>query len=127
MITRYDADYNKMATETPTQREQYGFSPYRAEEYDYLKSLVPEVREVFYDGGRLTVNTYFPCEYATDFMIGWGFDLPHRHNLDMTAFEMYADVDGQDVSGLLGGYGTGTMMSVWNHTTEDDLSEMKGF
>ncbi len=127
IITRYDKEYNEMATKTPTQRERYGFSPYRAEEYDYLKSLVPEVREVFYDGSRLTVNTYFECDYAADFMIGWGFDLPHRHNLDMTAFEIFADVDGQDVSGLLGGYGTGTMMSVWNHTSEDDLSGLEGF
>ena len=127
MITGYDKEYNEMATNTPTQRESYGFSPYRAEEYDYLKSLVPEVREVFYDGSRLTVNTYFECDYAADFMIGWGFDLPHRHNLDMTAFEIFADVDGRDVSGLLGGYGTGTMMSVWNHTSEDDLSGLEGF
>ena len=126
-ITRYDEEYNKMATETPTLREKYGFSPYRAEEYDYLRSLVPEVREVFYDGSRLTVNTYFECDYASDFLIGWGFDLPHRHNLDMTAFELFADVDGRDVSGLFGGYGTGTMMSVWNHTPEDDMSGLKGF
>ena len=126
MITRYDESYNEMATGTPTARENYGFSPYRAEEYDYLKSLVPEVREVFYDGTRLTVNTYFECDYASDFLIGWGFDLPHRHNLDMTTFEIFADVDGQDVSGLLGGYGTGTMMSVWNKTWDSDMSSLEG-
>ena len=127
ILTRYDEDYNRMATETPTQREKYGFSPYRAEDYAYLKSLVPEIREVFYDGSRLTMNTYFACGYAADFMVGWGFDLPHTHNLDMTTFELIADVDGTDVSDLLGGYGTGTMMSIWNKTPESDLSGIEGF
>ena len=112
IITGYDEDYNKMATDTPTLRETYGFPPYRQEDYAYLKSLVPEVKEVLYDGQRLVINTYFPCDYASEFMIGWGYqDVPHRHNLDLTTFDVHGIVNGTDVDSLLGGCGTGTALT----------------
>ncbi|MBQ6425997.1 MAG: hypothetical protein IJJ92_04315 [Clostridia bacterium] len=136
--TRYDEDYNKMANESPTLRETYGFPPYRQEEYAYLKSLVPEVKEVLYDGQRLVVNTYFACDYAAEFMIGWGYqDVPHKHDLDMTTFEVYGTVNGIDVTGatdlgtdFLGGYGTGTGLTFEPFGEPMDskqVEELKGF
>ena len=133
-----DEDYNRMANDTPTLRETYGFPPYRQEEYAYLKSLVPEVKEVLYDGQRLVINTYFECDYASEFMIGWGYqDVPHRHNLDMTTFDIIGSVNGTYVTGTaetghdrLGGYGTGTALTFQPFGERMDskqVEELKGF
>ena len=131
IITGNDEDYNKMATDTPTLRETYGFPPYRQEDYAYLKSLVPEVKEVLYDGQRLVINTYFPCDYASEFMIGWGYqDVPHRHNLDMTTFDVHGIVNGTDVDSLLGGCGTGTGLTFepFGETlTSEQVQALDGF
>ena len=123
LLLKYDEDYNKTANE----REKEGFPPYRAEDYAFLKTLVPEKKEVYYDGTRLTVSTYFPCDFAGDFLTGWGINIDHSHNLDMTTFEINLDVNGQDLSDRIGSWASGTMMSVWGKTKEDDFSDVKGF
>lgn len=80
------------------------------DEYAYLLTLKPELREVYYDGRKLIMTAYFDCPYAGDFLYGFGnFDVAHSHNLDMRTFEVLGTMNGTPVS--FGSFGHGVIPS----------------
>jgi len=124
-LTKYDTDYNN---DIPNLRKDMGFPAFDKEEFSFLRDLVPEVREVLYDGHMLTVNTYFHSDHAPDFLSLWaGVDIETEHNLDMTCFDYFIKINGQDATSAYDcGYGSGTMMSVMNMENED-IQNLDGF
>lgn len=97
-----DAELNKEAAGTD---EHPAVDP---DEYAYLLSLKPELKELYYDGSRLIVNAYFECPFAGDFLVGFGNkEIAHRHNLDMMTFEVLGTVNGTPYE--FGGYGHGVI------------------
>lgn len=97
-----DAELNKEAAGT---NEHPAVDP---DEYAYLLTLKPELRELYYDGSRLIVNAYFECPFAGDFLVGFGnTEIAHRHNLDMLTAHVLGTVNGTPYE--FGGYGHGVI------------------
>lgn len=97
-----DAELNKEAAGTT---EHPAVDP---DEYAYLLTLQPELKELYYDGERLIVNAYFECPFAGDFLVGFGNnEIAHRHNLDMLTAHVLGTVNGTPYE--FGGYGHGVI------------------
>jgi hypothetical protein len=92
ILTRYDAEYNDMANNTPTLRETYGFSPYRREDYAYLNELSASVRELYYDGERLFVTAFVATEHP-EWFLREGETTPP--NLELSTFDFQLTVNGE--------------------------------
>ena len=91
-LTPYDEEYNAMANGTPTLRETYGFSPYRQEEYAYLRELRASVRELYYDGERLFVTAFVATEHPEWFLREGE---PTPPNLELSIFDFQLTVNGE--------------------------------
>ena len=91
-LTPYDEEYNAMANGTPTLRETYGFSPYRQEEYAYLRELRAFVRELYYDGERLFVTAFVATEHPEWFLREGE---PTPPNLELSIFDFQLTVNGE--------------------------------
>ena len=97
-----DAEFNKEAAGTS---EHPAVDP---DEYAYLLTLKPELKELYYDGERLIVNAYFECPFAGDFLVGFGNkEIAHRHNLDMLTAHVLGTVNGTPYE--FGGYAHGVI------------------
>lgn len=97
-----DAEINKEAAGTT---EHPAVDP---DEYAYLLTLQPELKELYYDGSRLIINAHFECPFAGDFLVGFGnSEIAHRHNLDMLTAHVLGTVNGTPYD--FGGYGHGVI------------------
>ena len=97
-----DAEFNKEAAGTS---EHPAVDP---DEYAYLLTLKPELKELYYDGERLIVNAYFECPFAGDFLVGFGNkEIAHSHNLDMLTAHVLGTVNGTPYE--FGGYAHGVI------------------
>lgn len=92
MLTRYDAEYNDMANNTPTLRETYGFSPYRQADYAYLRDMRASVRELYYDGERLFVTAFVATEHP-EWLLADDEAVPP--NLELAVFDFQLTVNGE--------------------------------
>ena len=92
LITQYDAEYNEMANNTPTLREKYGFSPYRQEDYAYIREMKASVREIYTEGERLFVTAFVACPNPEAFLQK---DEPKSPNLELSTFDFQLTVNGE--------------------------------
>lgn len=107
---RSDAEFNRNVSGTT---EHPAIDP---DDYAYLLTLRPQLKEVYYDGSRLIVNAYFECPYAGDFLVGFGNrDVSYTHNLDMMTYEVMGTVNGTPYE--FGGYGHGVIPSYGKEET----------